>query len=151
MDAVLLTLVLVGSWFGRFVAERSWSYSFSRGIGYLAGATAVAAALALLFSSPTVEAEAGLDTSRLPVATGADSATGMPGSRRVAQQTSQDGVQSFLAVEPFEIRHEVLVRLRDVAAEMGVEGGGTLEIHDQPDIKERLQEMVLVRLLLVLY
>jgi hypothetical protein len=143
MDAVLLALALVAAWLGQLAANRSWSAALSRALGYAVGGTAAAAALVLVFSSPAVEAEAGLDTSRLPVATGAGSAAAMPGSRRVAQQTSQAGVQSFLAVEPFEIRHEVLVRLMDVAEEMEMKASGTLEIDDQAKVKERLQEMVL--------
>ena len=143
MDAVLLTLVLLGAWLGQMFVGRSWSRALGRGLGYLVGGTAVSAALVLLFSSPTVEAEAGLDTNRLPVATGSGNTTGMPSSRRVAQQTSQTGVQSFLAVEAFEIRHEVLFRLRDVTTELDLDASGTLEIDDQPRVKQRLQEMVL--------
>jgi len=143
MDAVLLTLALAAAWLGQFVAGRLWSHVLGRALGLAVGGTAVAMALVLLFSNPVAPAEAGLDTSRLPVATGAGSAAGMPASRRVAQQTSQSGVQSFLAVEPFEIRHEVLVRLKDVAEEINLGANGTLEIDDQADIKQRLQEMVL--------
>jgi len=96
-----------------------------------------------VFGNPTVEAEAGLDASRLPVSTGTGSAAGMPGSRRVAPQMSQAPVQSFLAVEAFEVRHEVLVRLKDVAEEVEVVTTGTLEIEEQGNIKDRLQAMVL--------
>jgi len=143
MDAVLLTLALAVAWLGLLAAGRSWSGALLRGVGVFVGGTAVAATLVLLFSNPTVEAEAGLDASRLPVATGAGSAAGTPGSRRIAQQTSQSPVQSFLAVEAFEVRHEVLVRLKDVAEEVELAATGTLEIEEQGNIKDRLQAMVL--------
>jgi hypothetical protein len=142
MDAVLLTLALAGAWLGQ-LAKGQWCAVLRRSLGYAVGGTAVAAALVLLFSNPTVEAEEGLDTSRLPVATGTGSAAGVPGSRRMAQQTSQAPVQSFLAVEAFEVRHEVLVRLRDVAEDVELTGIGTLDIEEQSNVKDRLQAMVL--------
>ena len=143
MDAVLLTLALAGAWLGQLAGGHSWGAALRRGFGYVVGGTAVAAALVLLFSNPTVEAEEGLDTSRLPVATGTGSAAGVPGSRRVAQQTSQAPVQSFLAVEAFEVRHEVLVRLKDVAEDVELTAIGTLGIEEQGNVKDRLQAMVL--------
>lgn len=143
MDAVLLTLALAGAWLGQLAGGHSWGAALRRGLGYVVGGTAVAAALVLLFSNPTVEAEEGLDTSRLPVATGTGSAAGVPGSRRVAQQTSQAPVQSFLAVEAFEVRHEVLVRLKDVAEDVELTAIGTLGIEEQGNVKDRLQAMVL--------
>lgn len=143
MDAVLLTLALTGAWLGQLAGGYSWGAALRRGLGYAVGGTAVAAALVLLFSNPTVEAEEGLDTSRLPVATGTGSAAGVPGSRRVAQQTSQAPVQSFLAVEAFEVRHEVLVRLKDVAEDIELTASGTLGIEAQGNVKDRLQAMVL--------
>ena len=143
MDAVLLTLALAGAWLGQLAKGHSWGAVLRRSLGYAVGGTAVAAALVLLFSNPTVEAEEGLDTSRLPVATGTGSAAGVPGSRRMAQQTSQAPVQSFLAVEAFEVRHEVLVRLRDVAEDVELTGIGTLGIEEQSNVKDRLQAMVL--------
>jgi len=143
MDAVLLTLALAGAWLGQLAKGHSWGAALRRSLGYVVGGTAVAAALVLLFSNPTVEAEEGLDTSRLPVATETGSAAGVPGSRRMAQQTSQAPVQSFLAVEAFEVRHEVLVRLRDVAEDVELTGIGTLGIEAQGNVKERLQAMVL--------
>ena len=143
MDAVLLTLALAGAWLGQLAGGHSWGSALGRGLGYVAGGTAVAAALVLLFSNPTVEAEEGLDASRLPVATGTGSAAGVPGSRRVAPQTSQAPVQSFLAVEAFEVRHEVLVRLKDVAEDVELTGIGTLGIEEQGNVKDRLQAMVL--------
>ncbi len=62
MDAVLLTLALAGAWLGQLAGGHSWGAALRRGLGYAVGGTAVAAALVLLFSNPTVEAEEGLDT-----------------------------------------------------------------------------------------
>jgi hypothetical protein len=142
MDAALLILALGTAWLVQLVADRVWSVWLGRTLSYAVGGTAVAAALVLVLSPPTVEAEPGLDTNRLPVSTGTGSGTAMPGSRRVAQQTSQAAVQSFLAVEAFEVRHEVLVRLKDVAEEVEIAATGRLGIEEQGKVKERLQMVV---------
>ena len=142
MDATLLTLALGAAWLRRLAVGRSWEVALGRALGYGVGGTAVAAALVLVFSNPIVEAEAGLDTNQLPVSTGTGTGAAMPGSRRVAQQASQAAVQSFLAVEAFEIRQEVLVRLKDVAKEIEVAATGKLEIEEQGSVKERVQAMV---------
>jgi hypothetical protein len=144
MDAVLLLLSLAAAWLGRIAGERSRSVALRRGLGYAVGGTAVAAALVLVFSGPSVEAETRIDPNRLPVAAGSGSAAaGMPGSRRIAQQASQAAVQSFLAVEAFEIRNEVLVRLKDVVPEIALTATGRLEVDEQGQLKERIQALVL--------
>jgi hypothetical protein len=142
MDAVLLALALGAVWLRRLVADRSWDLDLGGVLGYAVGGTAVAAALVMVFSTPTGGAEAGLDTDRLPVSTGTGSSAAMPGSRRVAKQTNAAPVQSFLSVEAFEIRHEVLVRLRDVTEEIEIAKTGILEVEGQAGVEERLQRMV---------
>ena len=94
-------------------------------------------------SSPPVAERVQADPALLPGQVGAAASAGMPGSRRVAPQRSDASVQSFLAVEAFEVRHEVLVRLRDVAEDVELTGIGTLGIEEQGNVKDRLQAMVL--------
>jgi len=150
MDAILLVLVGLSSAYFILRADQRTGAGLARGLGYALGGVAVAGALVLVVSSPIVEARStantpGGDASRLPGLEGAAATTGMPGSRRMAPQRSDASVQSFLAVEAFEVRHQILVRLRDVAAELGVEPATVLEIEAQPDVKSKLQELLVPR------
>ena len=67
----------------------------------------------------------------------------LPGSRRVASNAPDAPIQSFLAVDAFEIRHEILVRLRDVGVLVGTDAGPELGVEDQTEIKERIRRLVL--------
>jgi hypothetical protein len=71
--------------------------------------------------------------------------TALPGSSRVASNTPNAAIQSFLAVEAFEVRHEILVRLKDVAKLVGMTPGPEVGIEDQSDVKERIRQLVLLR------
>ena len=66
----------------------------------------------------------------------------MPGSRRLATNTPDAAFQSFVSIEAFEIRHEVLVRLRDVAERIGVTDGPELAVDEQDDVKQRVRDLV---------
>jgi hypothetical protein len=52
-------------------------------------------------------------------------------------------VQSFLSVEPFEVRHEVMLRLNGLSVDLALDPGATLEIDAQPALIERLVAQVL--------
>jgi hypothetical protein len=109
-------------------------------VAYGVGATAVAAAAVLALERPDAEARGQDDTARLPgigAMAGGGSAT--PGSRRLAPQVSDAPVQSFLAIQPFEIRHEILVRvahLREVAGPAPDEV--MLAVEQQDAVAERI-------------
>jgi hypothetical protein len=142
MDAALLLSLGVVSGLGRLVGDRL--ARVPRAAAYLAGAGAFALALSSLLDGPAVadETEQRL---RLPSLGAGTGGTTLPGSRRLASGTPDAPIQSFLAVEAFEVRHEVLVRLRDVARRVGVSAGDELAVEDQDGVKESLRALVLER------
>jgi hypothetical protein len=142
MDSVLLILGLMAAAIARRVHVLPWGRSVTRGLAYGVGALGVATMFALL-ASPAVEADAGTELARLPGVPGSESSSGAPGSRRVAAQGVQAPIQSFLSIEAFEVRHQILVRLRDLRAAMALASVQVLDIETQPEIKERLQELAL--------
>ena len=141
MDAALLVLVLASLAIGRLVEEQPWSPVTARVFAYGLGAGAVTAALSLVLIQPTTAAESSPNAGRLPSLAGAEDNTGKS-SQRVAPQNPDLPVQSFVAIEAFEVRHEILVRLRDVAGPIGLPETEYLEIEEQPGLKERVVEML---------
>jgi len=148
MDAVLLALALAVSWSARVIARR-WQPTWTRAaLAYAAGTTAVATAAVLALEPPQLEVPLQDDGARLPgigAMAGAGSAT--PGSRRLAPQVSDAPVQSFLAIEPFELRHEVLVRLAALAEVAGVTSDQlVLAVEDQDSVAARIGAYVSSRI-----
>jgi hypothetical protein len=80
---------------------------------------------------------------QLPAMVSSSQGTAQTGSRRVAATTLDAAIQSFVSVERFEVRHEILVRLRDVAERFGTASTPELAIARQDDVKERISELVL--------
>lgn len=141
MDSTLLVLGLISAWLRGLWANRRGSRRVSRPLSYALGSCAVAAALALILVEPASEAKAE-EKRKLPSLAAAEGGSAMPGSRRVAAQSSQAPIQSFLTIEAFEIRHEILVRLRDVADSVSPDSGEELEIEDQPAVKSAVEALV---------
>jgi hypothetical protein len=149
MDAALLVLGLLAAVIGRLVVKR-WPAERTRArtaLSYVLGGTAVAAILSLALARPVGDAAATTVSPRLPGAAGATASAGMPSSRRVATQRLDIPVQSYLAVEPFEVRHEALLRLQDVAAAVGLRmpSAGYLEVAAQDAVARRLADYVASR------
>ncbi|MGB5882005.1 MAG: HupE/UreJ family protein, partial [Thermoanaerobaculia bacterium] len=142
MDAGLLVLALAAQAIGRFVRGRSWSRATSRVLSYVLGGGAVAAALSLVLIQPAAEAETSADAGRLPSLAGESNDLSGKASQRVAPQNPDQPIQSFVAVEAFEVRHEILVRLQDVSGLIGLPETEYLEIEDQQAVKERVGQMV---------
>lgn len=110
---------------------------------YGVGAAGVAMAIAIAMQGGVSRSDTRTSSIEMPAesTTGPSSAT--PGSRRVAPSVPNAPIQSFLSVEPFEIRHEVMLRLVGLAEELDLDPEGTLEIRDQPAIAEHLTRLVL--------
>jgi hypothetical protein len=149
MDAALLVLGLIAALLGRLVARR-WPAEEARGrtaLAYVLGSTAVAALLSLAFVRPAGDVTATTTAPRLPGAGAPPSAAGMPTSRRVATQRLDIPIQSYLAVEPFEVRHEALLRLQDLATAIGLRlpGDGYLEVAEQDRVARRIADHVASR------
>jgi hypothetical protein len=113
----------------------------AHGAGIFAAAAALAAALA---GSGIAEAgrpgAARLASPPIPTASAAPAA-----SQRLAPAAPALPVQSFLAIEPFELRHEVMLRLGDLAAVLGLDPEATLDVDAQPAVVELLTGLVLER------
>ncbi len=145
MDAALLILALGVAIVGQLAAERWQTTSLRPALTYVIGGTAVAAAMSLAFEGPASDAVPTV-SSVLPGMSAMTSTAGLAGSRRLAPQTVDAPIQSFLAVEPFEIRNEVLVRLRDLTSEIDLEvGDGFVEIGEQDAVARRIGEFVVAR------
>ncbi len=59
----------------------------------------------------------------------------------------QSGVRSFLYIEPYEVRHEILVRVKDLSAwmDLGLKGKDFIEIEELEPLKKRAGEFFLAR------
>jgi len=127
MDA---TLLVIGALLLPVLTRGAWR----KGLAYGLGVLSVALALGSFFVEPVAVAER---ASALPgLSTGG---VGAPASRRLARGIPNAPFQSFVAIEPFETRHEILVRLKWVLPELG----DTIESDDQASVKDRVAAIVL--------
>ena len=145
MDAALLVSIGVLVGLGHVGGGRLVSSRLPTLAAYGVGAAAFAFALSALLDGPAVAAEEAERRLRLPSMGTGSGATVLPGSRRLASNTPDAAIQNFLAVGAFEVRHEVLVRLKDVAALVSVPPGPELGVEEQDGVKERTRELVLTR------
>jgi hypothetical protein len=116
-------------------ARRGWAT-------YAAGGAGAAVALALALSGGVASRgdASGATPLSLP---GQQIAATAPASQRVAPAVAGAPLQSFMTIEPFELRHEVMVQLVALAPVLGLEPDATLEIAAQPEIAEELGALVL--------
>jgi hypothetical protein len=153
MDTALLALAFGVSTAGDLVARRWPSVPRRRALAYAVGGASVAVALSIgLGGTPAAEAETST-TPRLPGTAAASSGASVPGSRRLAPRAPDVPIQSFLAVEPYEVRHQVLVRLAEAVEPLGMadlpmpeteETGGDrfVEVEAQAAVGERVAAFV---------
>lgn len=142
MDAVLLISVAVLAGIGRIVPSRLARVSFRRLAVYGLAGVGFALAIGGVLGGPVAEAKDGERQLRLPSLLTPSGNSVIPGSRRVASNNPDAAIQSFLAVEAFEIRHEILVRLEDVSELAGLDLGVKLGIAGQSKVKEGIRELV---------
>jgi hypothetical protein len=124
------------------VAPR-WNPAWLRpAITYGAAAIAVAAALTLLSTRGGTVQDDTAASQQLPASLASSASASGAGSRRLAPQIVDAPIQSFLAIEPFEIRHEIQFQLRDVLTETGLNlrRGGFVEIAQQASLLSGLSE-----------
>lgn len=141
MDAALLVGVMVISAVGRAVPGWTADLQLLRIVAYGAASLSVALAIGALVNGPAAEAEETQRSFELPKIL-SPSGTAQPGSRRLASNTQDAAFQSFVSIEAFEVRHEVLVHLRDVAARVGVAPGPELAIEHQDAVKQSIRDLV---------
>jgi hypothetical protein len=67
--------------------------------------------------------------------------------KKALQRWQLGGVMSFLYIEPYEVRHEILARVKDLAAwvELGLRGDEFIEIDENEPLKKRVGEFLLKR------
>jgi hypothetical protein len=59
----------------------------------------------------------------------------------------KDALMSFLYVEPFEVRHEILVRVKEMShwMDLGLRGDTYIETDELPELKQRIGEYLMSR------
>ena len=135
--------VLLG--LGRLLAGAGASERRRRGVAWAGGALAMATAIGLAFGGDPTGADAASPVSTALDASPAGTTAGPTGSQRISPAAPDAPLQSFLAIEPFELRHEVMIRLGPLADSFGLGAEGTLEPAEQPAIREAVTEYVLAR------
>ena len=112
-------------------------------LAYAAGILGLAFSFSVALAGRAAETPAaGADA--IPGAeTGSPGASGAVASQRLAPSSPNAAVQSFLAVEPFEVRHEVVLRLGALSTGLGLEPGPVLAVERQGDVTNRLVQLVL--------
>jgi hypothetical protein len=143
MDAAFLMLAAAVQSVGQLLERHRPNEQPRRVLTYVVGATAVTATMVLAFGERPAEEPTAASSARLP-GMAASSNVGAQASRRLAPQAPSSPIQSYLAVEPFEVRHEVLVRVQDVAREVGVTGSAAsyIQIAAQEDVVRGIAEYV---------
>jgi hypothetical protein len=142
MDAGQLVAAVVVAAVASFLATGRLGTVARRGLAYASGAAGIALALGLALTGGITEPVAAqLSVPGMDAGPSGRGSAGM-GSRRLGP-ASDAPIQSYLVVEPFEIRHEVMLRLGGLAARLGLDPDSTIEAVDQPALAERLIAFVL--------
>jgi hypothetical protein len=130
------------------LATRTPAPLIRKGLAYTSGATGIALALGLAAVGGIAGQAVASFTPASPGQGGSEAMAGKSGSRRVAPAAPDTPIQSFLAVEPFEVRHETMLRLAALAETFGAETSGpdpgaTIEVAAQPELTARLARRVI--------
>ena len=67
--------------------------------------------------------------------------------KKALRRWQSSGVMSFLYIEPYEVRHEILARVKDLAAwmDLGLRGNDYVEADENEPLKKRVGEFFLKR------
>lgn len=65
--------------------------------------------------------------------------------KKSLKRWQQSGLRTFLYIEPYEVRHETLVRVKDMAAwmDLGLRGDDFIEVDEFEPLKKRIGEFLL--------
>ena len=150
MDAVLLASSLAVNWLSELVARKWRPVWFRTALSYAIGGIGVAAAMVLATERPDAGEAFETASERLPGIGAMASGSTTPGSRRVAPAGIGRACTELPSpFRPFEMRHEILVRLADVADLVGLGAGvEVLEVEAQAEVAERVGEFVVSRVAL---
>jgi len=139
MDAALLVSVAVLSGVGRF-APRRIAQRLALPASYVIAGACFALAIGMLVIGPVSATKDGDRKLELPSVAAEPSA--QPGSRRLASSMPDVPFQSFVAIEAFEVRHEILVRLIDIAGSIGADQAPEVLVASQQGLKDRIHDLV---------
>jgi hypothetical protein len=142
MDAAHLLGALCLTWLLQLSAKRPTADVIHEAAAYSVGVVGLALAIALSLDGGAATPDTNRPSLEVPVSSEARTASGVSGSQRLAPATPDAAVQSFIAVEPFEVRHEVMIRLAGLAEELGLDMNSTLEVEQQTVLCERLATLV---------
>ncbi|MGD8377184.1 MAG: hypothetical protein PVF68_13705 [Acidobacteriota bacterium] len=136
MDAVHLAGAAGVAWLLSPASSRLRSpLAYAAGSGGMA--LAVGLSLGIGLPAPASDVPTGLPWEATPAATAPPAGIATPGSGAT--------LQSFLSIEPFEVRHEAMLRLAGLARELGLAADGTIDPAAQDALVERLASLVLER------
>jgi hypothetical protein len=142
MDATLVVSLAVVAAVRRTVHRPIPAGPWARVAVYGAAGVAVAAILGLMFNGAPVDAAQADGRAELPSLSAGSGTPVVPGSRRLAADTSEATIQSFVSIEAFEVRHEVLVKLGDLAPQLGLAPDGALAPEEQGAVAAAVRDLV---------
>jgi hypothetical protein len=143
MDASHLVGVTVVASLSTRVTRDRVRRAASRGLAYASGVAGIALALGLAWTGGVAEPVAAALDVRTPNQQGPASGATSAASRRLAPASPTAPIQSYLVLEPFEVRHEVMLRLGGLAEIFGLDPRSVVQIADQAALSERLAAFVL--------
>ncbi len=139
MDATLLALGLVPVWLAT-----QWP-RIQTALAYGAGIVGVVFTLGGLAGNGSPGDSGPSDfVAQLPELSG-ESGVAVQASRALSPQSPDAPLQSFVAIEAFEVRHEVLVRLSGVAEFFGLEPDQVIPVEEQQELKDRVARLIQTR------
>jgi hypothetical protein len=145
MDGLLLLSAMALVSLGRLVPRRLSGAPVRSVAAYGAAAVALALALIAPVAEPGTAAGERAGGLRLEGLSIPEGGAGPAGSRRVAARFPDAALQSFVSVAAFEVRHEVLVRLSDLADRIELAASGELAVAEQDGVKRRVRELLATR------
>jgi len=143
IDAAHLAGVGALLWLGRLLADSGAPERRRRAVAWAGGVAATAIALGLTFGGDPTGADAAPSVSTALDAPFDGASAGPTGSQRISPASPDAPLQSFLAIEPFELRHEVMIRLGPLSAELGLDPGRTLAPDEQALVQQAATAFVL--------
>jgi hypothetical protein len=143
MDAAHLVAAVLFAVLVVALSRRREGGPSTRWLAYGTGAAGIALTLTLaLQGAVVVPAGAEIDVASAGVGPGGSAAAG---SRRLAPASPDAPLQSYLVIEPFELRHEVMLRLGKLAPLFELDALGTIEVAEQEALAVRLSAFVAER------
>jgi len=114
---------------------------YRRVVIYGLAAAAVALGLGLVGAEDGAPQPSRAGASRLP-GLSRGSADGRQ-SERLSPRAPDEAVQSFVSIEAFEVRHEILVRLDGIVPTLDLEPGGLIEVDAQRNVLAGIRDLLL--------